>query len=410
MIQIIKYNTRNNVNDNNITFNDFKNYESFDLYDINIVSLNDCNIWYNNPSHVNDINCANDICKIAKSIQTCKNSKILVLFPQNYDFYYSHSSYSKIYQSHIEIKTISNTIQEMMASYIHPFFPIFEYEKGTFKSNGITYNFDFYFENISESYAVIKADKSDKVVAVKYDNVIISSLLIDFNKDYGYELMELLHKLYGYGEKFCPKWINDIYFNNDKKLIESNTKLENKISVLNEKISENNLEISKNNYYKGVLYETGDELQKIVIDILESILNKHSDFEDVSEEDYLFKDGDYTFIVETKGLNNEVRGENVSAAFSHLTIYEDKLDEQGIVENTKCLFIVASERKTEPSKRKKVNDRQIKLAEKNNTLIIDTPSLLDIYNDFLLKKIKKEEIIDLFVSQYGLIDYKKRGK
>lgn len=410
MIQVIKYSTKNNKSDGNIVFNDFKSYKSFDLYDINIVSLNDSSIWCCNSSQINGINSKNDLCKIIKSIQTCKKAKVLVLFPQNYTFNYDYSSYSKLFKSRTEIKTIRDTIQKMMISYIHPFFPNFEYEKGSYKSNDITFCFDFYFENVSVQDAVIKADKSDKIVAVKYDNVIISTLLIDFNQDYDSELKELLLKLYGIGEEYYPIWANDIQFNNDAKLIESNAELENKISILEQKIHKNDLELEKNRYYKSILFQSGDKLQKVVIDIIESILNKHFEFEDLSEEDYMFKEKDYTFIVETKGLNNEVRGENVSAAFSHMTIYEDKLDDQGITEKTKCLFIVASERKIEPSNRKKVNERQIKLAEKNNTLIIDTPSLINIYEDFLLKKITKDEIIDLFINQFGLINYKKRGK
>ncbi len=44
--------------------------------------------------------------------------------------------------------------------------------------------------------------------------------------------------------------------------------------------------------------------------------------------------------------------------------------------------------------------------KKNNTLIIDTPTFLEIYEDFLKNLISKKEIIRLYKEQFGVIDYK----
>ena len=157
------------------------------------------------------------------------------------------------------------------------------------------------------------------------------------------------------------------------------------------------------------MYETGTELNKEIINILEDILKEHNEFKDIYEEDYKFISDNTTFIVETKGLSNEVSGQNVTDAFSHLTIYEDKLEQENKVETTKCLFFVASQRKLRISERKKVNQRQETIAKRNNTLIIDTPTFLNIYEDFLNQKISKDEIIKIFKEQFGVINYVRKG-
>ena len=79
------------------------------------------------------------------------------------------------------------------------------------------------------------------------------------------------------------------------------------------------------------------------------------------------------------------------------------------MEATKCLFFVASQRKLKISERKKVNQRQETIAKRNNTLIIDTPAFLNIYEDFLNQKISKDEIIKIFKEQFGVINYVRKG-
>ena len=197
------------------------------------------------------------------------------------------------------------------------------------------------------------------------------------------------------------KFLDDeIYYNNIDKAMA-------KIKDLELEIQKNQEKIEKNNEIKGILYKTGDDLNKEIVRILEDILKEHNDFNDIYEEDYKFISDNTTFLVETKGLNNEVSGQNVTDAFSHLTIYEDNLEKENRIEDTKCLFFVASERKKNVSERKKINSRQETIAKRNNTLIIDTPTFLKMYEDFLNKKISKDEIIKMFKEQFGVIKYQR---
>ncbi len=404
MIQVIKYKDYPKITtSNDIVVKNFKNYMSFDLYDINIICLNDLDMWKYTGNAFNNVSCANDICKLKKSINTSK-SKCIIILPVNGSFEYAYYSG---YTRSIDLKNMLSSLRNIILEYIYDFIPCFEYEPGISTVNGIKYNYDFYFETSSKNI-LIRGDKNDKVVAYGKDNVTVTTLQLGFKDGIEESLNNLVAELYKEEAEFVPEWIYDISFYDDNKYIDSNKKINEKISEMVEKINKNNLHLDINNHFKSILYESGNKLQDVVIEIIENITGKHNDFEDVSEEDYLFKSNDYTFIVETKGLNGEVQGKHVNAAIAHLTIYEDNLEQQGIEENTKCLFIVASERLKRVDDRSQIKDRNITIAKRNNALIIDTPTLLNVYEDFLYNKIDKDEIINIFINQSGLIKYESK--
>lgn len=156
------------------------------------------------------------------------------------------------------------------------------------------------------------------------------------------------------------------------------------------------------------MFESGDILANQINKMLSKIFDYDmTAFKDIYEEDGLIKLDDITFVIETKGLNNEISGHNVSDAGNHLIMYEDKLEENGISENAKCLFIVAYERNKNINDRVDIKDRIIKIAQANNTLIVDTRIFLEIYEDFLNKNINKEEIKNLFKDNIGVLKYNK---
>lgn len=405
MIQVIKYKDYPKITSSkDIIITNFKNFKSFDLYDLNIICLNDKDMWINKGSKPNNVSCANDICKIKKCISTC-SSKCIIILPINgtFNFSYGYGGYA----GYIDLKNMLPQLVDILNGYIYDDIPNLEYEPGQSTINDITYNYDFYFEHPFGD-VLVKGDKNEKTVAICHDNVVITTLQLTFANEVENSLANLLNELYKSEIEPIPEWLNEYLFLDDKKYLDSNKDIDNKIDELIKEREKNNEHLSINNHFKSILYESGSALQKIVIEIIEDILGKHNDFEDVSEEDYLFKSNNYTFVVETKGLNGSVQGKHVNDAIAHLTIYEDNLEQQGIEENTKCLFIVASERLKRVEEREKIKDRNITIANRNNALIIDTPSLLTIYADFKEKKIKKDEIIKMFIDQKGLIEYKSR--
>ena len=166
--------------------------------------------------------------------------------------------------------------------------------------------------------------------------------------------------------------------------------------------------LNENNKIKSILYQTDKLLQNTVITILNEILDYEDNaFVDKMEEDYKIKKEEVTFIIETKGLSRNIKGEDISKTSNHVEIYLDELDEKNITENVKGIYIAATQRNKKVEEREETPDRQIKLAKRNNILIIRTEELLKVFEDFRNKKINTEEIIKLFSEQSGELKYNK---
>lgn len=134
------------------------------------------------------------------------------------------------------------------------------------------------------------------------------------------------------------------------------------------------------------------------------------EFIDEMEEDYRICKGVNTFLIETKGLLGNVKGTDISKTDNHVQRYIDKLEEEGKdqdKEKVKGIFIVANQRNKKIEEREKLPTRQIELAERNGILIIRTEQLLKLYEDFINKDIKTQEIIELFKTQIGEFKYNK---
>lgn len=417
MIQIISLNNdlqSDFENNKDIDVTTFSDYESFDRYNINIINLNSPDIWKFKGKNISGLNIQDDLIPLKQSIKS-SNAKTIILMPQNYTFYYymGYMGYNYDFRESKQLKSISQSISNILNDYICDEILEYTYERCKTTINGFEFNSDFYFNDINTEDILLTSDKGNKVNTYFYENVIITTLNVfeSNSKENAYEKLNsfitAVCKLQN--KETVPPWIEEVKFFDDEKYLDNIEQSKKKIEKLEKEINENKLKLDENNKVKSILYETGTELNKEIVNILEDILKEHNEFKDIYEEDYKFISDNTTFIVETKGLNNEVSVQNVTDAFSHLTIYEDKLEQENKVEATKCLFFVASQRKLRISERKKVNQRQETIAKRNNTLIIDTPTFLNIYEDFLNQKISKDEIIKIFKEQFGVINYARKG-
>ena len=88
-------------------------------------------------------------------------------------------------------------------------------------------------------------------------------------------------------------------------------------------------------------------------------------------------------------------------------MYEEKMEGTENKENIKGIFIAVTQRDKSIQEREETPDRQIKIAERNNILIIRTEQLLEIFEDYRNKKINTQEIIKLFSEQIGELKYSK---
>ena len=177
----------------------------------------------------------------------------------------------------------------------------------------------------------------------------------------------------------------------------------NPIETANENISNAKKVINQNKRYKSVLYTSGDELVEVIFEILEKMLGCDlSEFTDKKKEDFKFMINDKVFIGEIKGVTPNVKKANVSQLDVHVQEHLDDNDEES--KNIIALLIINHQRNKPISAREGVNDEVIKLAERNGSLIVETITLLKLFEQYLLGKKSRDECIDTLANTTGLLE------
>ena len=201
-----------------------------------------------------------------------------------------------------------------------------------------------------------------------------------------------------------PEWVHNIIFLNDEEQKNEIKQNEELIENAKRRIIEANEILDKNMRYKSILYTNSDELVEVVFEILEKILGCDlSGFEDIKKEDFLIKMDNVTFIGEIKGVTSNIKYENISQVELHYRGYLDRLEENGQNENVKQILIMNPFRTKSLDKREPVCEDQIKLAVRNGCLIIETNTLLRIFEKFCNQEITIQQCVDVFSQKVGLL-------
>lgn len=280
----------------------------------------------------------------------------------------------------------------------------FEKTKTSIANKNIDADFNLINYKGEQFEALTFSQNSNKVTTINKDKIYITTLkILDDNE-----------KLKLFIEKYCkdkqekqkvPDWVNDINFFNDEKLRKDKG---NNLTQINE-IKQRNIridkELEKNLEYKSILYTNGNELVQVVMSILDELLDyDSSEFVDEKREDFLIKKEDITFIGEIKGVSSAIANKNVSQLDVHVQSYLDNLQEEGIEENVKGLLIINHQRNKPIEERQEVHEHQVNLAKRNGSLIIETQTLLKIFEKYKLSKITKEKCKRLFEDNVGLLE------
>lgn len=385
-----------------IIVSSFHDFRSLDDYDINVISFQDESIWRNNDNNLCGLNCQNDLNSINISIYNSKKTKILFLLPQNYffNYYFRNNSFNHkceikncLFETHKLLSTIINGIE----------YDRFYYEKTNSIIDNTQYESDFVFSTTINS---LQTSTSSKCVVKKLNNKYITTLNIDN--------LEKLLKLLNYldlleAKESVPDWMNNYKYFNDFELNEVVNDQKLIIKKAKEKIEKAENLIDRNNEFKSILYESGKRLEKTISTIFENIFDIDlKDFKDEKKEDLHFERNGYYFLVEIKGINTNVKRNNVVQIDSHREDYLD-INPNAEEEKTKGLLIINHQRQKDPDEREKINESQIDLAKKYGVLIIETKTLLDIFSDYYLQRITKEQCFELLINNTGLLQYHPRG-
>lgn len=388
--------------------------QALDDFEMCIIDLTDKDLWNCNNDKPNSVNCYRDLLTIKEAIINSNSTKIVMVLPQNeiisynqdYDWKGINNSKRYFYRNSIQLKDNKTNLIEIISKklfHIEKIEILYEKTKTTIIDKNV--DADFNINNYREEgfEAITFSKNSNKVTTIKKDKIFITTLkILDDN-----ETLKMFIDSYCDEEQEkedIPDWVRDIIFYNDKELKKSKNDNLEKIQKLkgeNLKLEE---QINKNLEYKSILYSTGDELVKVVLEILDEILEyDSSDFVDEKREDFLIKKEDITFIGEIKGVSSAVANKNVSQLDVHVQSYLDKLQEEDKEENVKGLLIVNHQRNKPLEERQEVHEHQRNLATRNGSLIIETQTLLKIFEKYKLGELTKEKCKKMFEENAGVL-------
>lgn len=381
----------------------FHDIRSLDEYSINIIDLNDERIWYNDKDNKTSLNCIADLKSISSMIVNSRTAKIIILLPQNlkYHYYLATHEYGKgrTYKKE-ELKNMLGELtgyilKQLYSPMVH--IPL-EFENTKTRVRNNEYSASFYFFN--ESDAKMKSNMSEKATVLIRGNVILSSLeLKDYNSLHDFlDELSLLDK-----REEEPEWLSGVKMFDDivQELIIADK--EKEINDAKQVIDQANMILEKNKRMKSVLYTNGDELVEVVFEILEELLGCNlSEFVDLMKEDFLFTVGGITFIGEIKGVNSNVKNPNITQLEVH---YQDYCEEHDDIpeDKIKALLIMNHQKSKPIEEREPIMERQINLAKRNGSLIIDTYTLLQILEKYRKGDMSREEILSRFIETTGVL-------
>lgn len=396
-IQLINYDGKNSyeLKFNKITTID--SFISFDEFDLNIIDLRRRLLFVIDT--LNKDNLTSDIKKMYENLNTAisniTKSKVIIILPISFKLLlndgreYKELKYMLRFFNYV-IHLITNLDLNI------------KYEYSTTRIDEQIEMYSDFYMDINRDLKFIKIkSKGDNPVLINNENIYITTLDISFDEN-----LEILLKKLGLIEKENgkePDWIKDFNFFDDEKQKEKILNSELLIKKEGEKIKSATEILQINSRYKSILYTQGEELVDVVKDIISEMLNIDlSGFIDKKKEDIRFEYNNDVFIGEIKGITDNVKSKNLSQLDNHFTAFVDEnpnIDEEKIFK----LLIINSQRNLPLDKRDSIDNKQIALAEKKyKSLIIETKTLLKLFEDYKNQKINREEIIEK-LKTYGIL-------
>lgn len=405
-VQIINHSK--NIIEGIYTYSTLAVPRSLDEFDVNIIDLRESRIWYNNGSNANSIISIEDFKSLGTMVQNSNISAIVYVFPQDIDFNISSGTVSTrdgiVYQYKSKrLKDVLNEIQKFIIPCIVPGFSnqSLVYENTTSEYGLCTYSASFYFYNASDP--VILSCGSKKATMIQHrERMWLTTLDILADNE---KRDNFIYELFGLSEKqIRPSWMDCICFCDDEEQMAIISTNEEIIKNANESITNAKNKLNENNNYKSILYTNGGELVEVVFSMLERMLSYDlSDFKDEKKEDFLIKKVNYTLIGEIKGVTSNIKNEHIAQIEYHFQNYLDKLIELGEIEDVHQILIINPFRNKPLIDRDPVNDTQIKLAKRNGCLIVETSTLLKMFEKYILGEIDTSTVEKLFTTKTGLL-------
>ena len=407
-IQLISNGDHKAINDPNITINPLSSPRSLDEFDVDIIDLSTPSLWHssiNESLNPNTIYSINDLKSIQQMVDRKRKAVVLYLFPANENWFFNYSSKevcNNDYRKPIKdcLRSLSSIVSKAALPLSINYTPVLIYENTTTAFGKFQYKASFYFEKFL--HYITKSIDSEKVTTVVLSNNIFLTTL---------QILESQEKLTNFINcSFLPKeeepeWVKNIAVLNDKELEQTIESKAQEIEQLKKEIEVANSKKRENARIKSILYTNGDQLVEVVFEILEKLLSCDlSTFEDEKKEDFCIRKDNYTLVGEIKGVTSNIKNEHLGQLEHHYQEYMDELEEKGVKENVHPILIM-NPFKTKPlSEREPVTEKQINLAIRNGSLIVETKTLLKLYEKFVAGDIDVAGCERLFTEKTGLLE------
>lgn len=379
---------------------------SLDEFDFNIISLNDKELWRNDANSVNSINSINHFKSISNMVRNRSKSVVVYVMPRSFVFCYDKIN-TKYYRDFLIKDSLDDIWRQIINVALYPKINanMLSFENTRTIVGNREYSADFYFDQqfLNGRKVLTKSKSSEKITTILLDEkTVLTTLNITFDGD---ALINFIQQLFFQkGKSPVPEWALPIEFGDDNIQRELIAEKKAIIEQANADIESAKQKLEENAKYKSILYTNGDELVDVVFDMLENILDYDlSGFHDEKREDFLIKLPECTFIGEIKGVTSNVKNEHVSQIDLHYSSYIDKLEEQDIHETVKQLLIINAFRTKPLGERDPVHTAQIDLAIRNNCLIIETSTLLRVFEKFCRGEITTQKCKNVFASNSDLL-------
>lgn len=403
MIQLIS--NHHKFKSNHFDIKRISNPNSLDQYEVNIIDLNDLNIWRYKGKVNTTINSINDLKSIGRMLKNSRKAYNIIIFPQDQLFKYyqtMQSDRTNDYNYKIRLKDMLSILTDSILSKMTPISFRLEFENTQTKINNQIISSSFYFNMIADDYIITKSVKSDKATTISYDDKLFWSTLNLTDEE---NIKSLLFELGLVDEKEkTPDWIEEVDFYDDEEQNKRIKESQKKIDELDETIYLSENRLKENLKYKSILYTNGDELVEVILEILAEIFDYSFDsFVDQKQEDFVAILEEITFIGEIKGVSSNVKSQNVSQLDVHYQGYLDDISDDS-QEKTKALLLINHQRNKNIRDREPIHQKQIDLAERNGSLIVETHTLLDLFGKYKKEDISREEIVSMLTEETGLLE------
>lgn len=375
---------------------------SLDEFDVNIIDLATPELWKNDERTYSEVNDSNDLRSVRQMVMNSKKSAIIYALPMNHLFHF-HKGPTSYYHC-LYLKDDLQSITKGVLAQVLPK-PLREdvifYENTRTIIQGKEYEADLYFRDGIEAETV--SNLSEKTTTIELSKGILATTLnITSSKE---QLLNFVDYFFcDEEESDRPEWFDTISLHDDSLQKEIICQREAEIERAQRAIENANNKLRENDRYKSVLYTNGAKLVQVVFEILEQLLDCDlSEFEDKKNEDFLIRLPNCTLIGEIKGVTSNIKSEHIGQIEHHYQRYMDELEEKGIAENVQQILIINPFRTKAPDVREPVNDKQINLAKRNGCLIVETNTLLSVFELYLEGRVSSAQCVEIFCNKTGLL-------